>query len=263
MEFLGNISELEQNKNITIKFSGLKIPSHTDVFFRAKQDEILQQYKTARIFLRETETDNWEHWFQTDDLEYQEVLKLEYMGRMFESALMYYNIIIDLSWTICYASAEYGLYENNIVIDMSDMMNIEDAYKALRKTENSVYNPNSEDNPFEYLKNVCPEFRDAINLIIDFWKSFSNTNVRILYNYIKHKGKPLYVELKKLYGPKLMGLIKGNERYPTDKRDIQKVISLKDAIIELKEFDDKVLFPYIKELLKLLEVAVDPSPIVF
>lgn len=264
MKFYTDISELKQNQNVDIKVDGAKIPSHKDVFFRAKQNEIFEQYESARIFLRETETRDWNHWFQDANPKYQEVFELLFINRMFEVALMYYNIIVDLSWTLCYVSVEYAVYEKDKKpINMSNLMNIEAAYNALRKAENFVTNPDSNGNPMEYLKTRCPEFKDSIDLIINFWKEFSNSNIRNLYNFIKHKGKPLYEEVEKFRDGGFISLIIKNESYPTDIRDVQRVINLKDSIKELKEFDDKVLFPYIKKLLKLLEIAVDPSPFVF
>lgn len=263
MDFLTNIFELQQDKSVSINLNNVKIPTSVDVFFRAKQDEIFQQYESARMFLRETETENWDHWFQTDDHKYQEVFELLFMERMFEVALMYYNIIVDLSWTLCYVSAEYILYEKNKTIKMESIMSIDDAYDAMRRAENLVTNPNNEGNPFEYLKLMCPEFKDSIELIIGFWKSFRDTNIRALYNFIKHKGKPMYEEVEKFRPGKLLGLTIDNKNCPTDIHDVQKIINLKKSIMELREFDDKLLFPYIKRLFELLESAVNPSPFVF
>jgi len=55
----------------------------------------------------------------------------------------------------------------------------------------------------------------------------------------------------------------GNQDYPSDIRDVQRIISLEDGINELINFDDNQLFPYIKQLLELLKRAVDPSPMTF
>ncbi|AQS08360.1 hypothetical protein CLOBY_04510 [Clostridium saccharobutylicum] len=263
MNFLTNIFELNPHKDIKVKLLEVKMPHHKDIFFRAKQDEIFQQYESARIFLNETETKDWNHWFQNDDLKNQELFELLFMERMYEASLMYYNIMVDLSWTLCYVSAEYALYQKDNRINMNNMMNIEEAYDAMRKAENLVTNPNSEGNPFEYLKMMCPEFKQSIDLIIDFWKKFNCTNIRTLYNFIKHKGKPMYKEVNKFYSGRLMGLVREGKNYPTDIRDVQKEISLKESIEELKQFDDAILFPYIKELFRLLEIAVDPSPLIF
>jgi len=261
MVFSTDIFEL-QHKSKPFKLIGATIPSPQDVFFRSKQEEIFQQYESARIFLRETETDDWNHWFVTDNPEYQDVFQLLFKERMFEAALMFYNIIVDISWVLCYVSAEYAQYGKDESINFTSVMSIEDAYDLLRKAENSVTSPNSEDNPLGYLKIMCPEFIDSIDLVIDFWKRFSNHTIRGLYNFIKHKGKPLYSEIEIFKGPRFMGLIIGGKNCPSDIRDVQKVISLSDSIQELKEFDDNMLYPYVKELFASLERTLKPSPFI-
>ena len=143
------------------------------------------------------------------------------------------------------------------------MLPIEESYEMLRKTENGASTPHAEGNPFDYLRVMQPQFQDAIDLIVNFWKDFSNSNIRNLYNYIKHKGKPLYTEIEAKRGGKTMLLKIGNQDYPSDIRDIQRIISLEDGINELINFDDNQLFPYIKQLLELLKKAVDPSPMTF
>lgn len=120
---------------------------------------------------------------------------------------MFYNVIVDLSWTLCYVSAEYALYEKDETINFSGMLPIEEAYAALRKAENIVTNPNSPDNPFVYLKSMYPGFAPAIDLIIEFWKNFADSNVRGLYNYVKHKGKPLFDEIEEYRQGKITALM--------------------------------------------------------
>lgn len=107
---------------------------------------------------------------------------------------------------------------------------------------------------------MCPQFVEPINLIKEFWKSFNNSKIRKVYNFIKHKGKPQYEEVKV---QKVMGLIISGENCPTDIRDVQMVINLKSSIQELLEFDENVLFPYINNLYIFLEAVVNPSPFVF
>ena len=57
-------------------------------------------------------------------------------------------------------------------------------------------------------------------------------------------------------------LFVGNKKYPSDIRDVQRKESVEEGIRELIAFDDERLFPYIKELIQLLNNAVDPSPMV-
>lgn len=41
------------------------------------------------------------------------------------------------------------------------------------------------------------------------------------------------------------------------------MISVENGLKELIEFDNNLLFPYVKNLLGQLKVAVDPSPMAF
>lgn len=167
-----------------------------------------------------------------------------------------------MSWSLCYVSAEYAIYEKDNAIDITDMLNIEDAFARLREAENSVVGPGSQGNPFHYLRIMSPEFKEAIDLIIDFWSTFSNSETRKLYNYIKHKGKPLYEEIENFAPNRLLRLKLKNGECPVDIRDVQKKVNLKEAISDLLKFDDEILFPYIKKLFGLLEKAVNPSPLI-
>lgn len=262
LDFITDIFELYKHENRTINLIGVKLPSNQDLYFMSKKKEIFEQYQGARIFLKETQTKDWNHWFNPAG-EYQKIFEISFSQHFYEAALFYYNVIVDLSWTLCYVSAEYAIYNKNRAVDIHGIMPIEEAYKKLREAENSVTGPGSEGNPFEYLKAMQPNFSNAINLIIDFWKKFKDSTIRQNYNYIKHKGKPLYEELNTLRPGKLMGLQIKDEECPTDVRDVQLKINLMASTQDLKDFDDNILFPYIKSLFELLDKAVDPSPLIF
>ncbi len=262
MEFINDIHSLLPPRNVSFNFGNVKLPNNTAVFFRAKQQEIIEQYEAARSFLRETETDDWDHWFTSDE-KHHNIFELIYKSHFLEASLFFYNVIVDLSWTLCYVSAEYVLYEKDKTIDFSGMLPIEEAYAALRTAENLVTNPNCPNNPFAYLKNMCPEFTTAINLIIDFWHDFADSKIRKLYNFIKHKGKPNFQEIEAYKSGKVLGLTINNKEYPTDIREVQKEIGLCQTIHALHDFDDNILFPYIKELMYQLEQVIEPSPIIF
>lgn len=249
---------------------GTSLPNNQDMYFVSKWNELFERYSVARIFLRKTQEESWDYWFnRIDKPDVQKAVELIFKSNLYETALLNYNILVDLSWTITYVSAEYALYtfdNNGNVInseDISCMRTIEEAYELLRKTENGVLTPHAEGNPFTYLKKMAPEFSGAVDLIVDFWKNFSNSDIRKLYNYIKHKGKPIYKEIEELRGGKVMQLIINKDEYPSDIRDVQKIVELEQGINDLISFDDDVLFPYIKKLLKLLNEAVDPSPMAF
>lgn len=249
---------------------GVTLPTDRDMYFVSKWNELFERYSVARLFLRKTQEKNWDYWFvRVKDEDFQKAAELFFKANLYETALMNYNILVDLSWTITYVSAEYALYkfdkEGNIINaeEVSGMHPIEEAYKLLRKTEEGVSTPHAKGNPFDYLKAMTPEFSSAVDLIIDFWKDFSNSNIRNLYNYIKHKGKPLYRESEEILGKKAMQLWINNEEYPSDIRDIQKIISLENGIKELIDFDDNTLFPYIDCLIEKLKTAVNPSPMAY
>ncbi len=254
------------------KFSlvGTALPTNQDMYFVSKWNELFNRYCSARIFLRKTQESNWDYWFNPmEKPDVQRAMELIFKAELYETALINYNILVDLSWTITYVSAEYVLYsfdkDGNITNakDVYGMHPIEDAYDLLRKTENGVATPHAEGNPFHYLKMMLPDFSPAVDLIVDFWSRFSNSEIRGLYNFIKHKGKPLYSEIESLRGGKVMSISIDKRDYPSDIRDVQKIIELETAITELIGFDDNVLFPYIAKLIEMLNIAVDPSPMTF
>lgn len=269
MEFVTDISSLRPNLEKTFNLVETGLPTNIDVYFRAKQKEIIDQYYAARIFMREVETDDWNHWFKPlEDQQDNKAVKLIFSSYFYETALMYYNILVDLSWTICYVSAEFACTQNGKRIDFSGMKSIEEAAELLRKAENNVANPIAEGNPFNYLKKMCPEFSNAIDMVIEFWNKFGNSLIRNRYNFCKHKGKPAYTEIEGLRGPRLMGIYlqskdsNGKVQLASDIRDVRLQFSLKDAIDELRQFDDYALFPYIQGLFKELEDVLNPLPMI-
>lgn len=236
----------------TFKLEGTALPTNKDLYFRTKQREIIDQYAAARIFLNETEIEDWSHWFnQVDDERNNTAFKKIFTTYFYETALMYYNIVVDLTWTLCYVSAEFAISNSSNRVDFEGCKPIEEAYQLLRTAENSVTSPTAESNPFGYLQKMCPEYSKAIQIIIDFWNSFSSSAIRKKYNYCKHKGKPAYDEIEELRGKgRLFGIsiqpIGTNEtiQIASDIRDVQWVQSLTDNITELQRFDDEQLFPY-------------------
>ena len=262
MNFNTDIFDLSIYRHKKFNLIGARLPNVKDIFLRAKQEEIYQQYDSARIFLKETETEDWNHWIDTNNKKYQEASKIILKTRMFESSLMFYNIVVDLSWVLCYVSAEFAFYRKDEAINLCNMINIEDAYKILRQVERVVSSPNCDGNQFEYLKSICPDFLEPIELVIEFWNSFFDSDIRKLYNFIKHKGKPRYEELENLILYKSPELIINNEHYPMDISDVQMTISLNKFTRKLAEFDDNVLYPYIRKLYELLENVIEPSPFV-
>lgn len=261
---------IKPSHNKSFNLIGTKLPSNQDIYFVSKWHEVFDRYSTARRFLRKAKENNFDYWFNpVDNPTTQKSLELMFKADLFETSLINYNILVDLSWTWAYVSAEYVLYtfddEGNVTNakDVYGMHTIEDAYELLRKTENGVVTPHSEGNPFNYLKKMRPEFTEAMDIIIDFWKYFSNSNIRNLYNFIKHKGKPKYKEIEALRGGKVFSIHIGDREYPSDITDVQKIIELESNMDTLIAFDNEKLYPYIKKLLMSLKKAVQPSPFVF
>lgn len=266
MEFTTDVFSLRAPRKSSFSLGNATLPNSTDIYFRSKQEEIVEQYGTARIFMHQTETDKWDYWFnplEDDDL--QKAFQYKLIASFYETALMFYNIVIDLSWTMCYVSAEFACTAKGQRMTFGGMMPIEDAYNLLRNAEKNVTTPTAQENPFAYLKIMRPEFSTAIDLIVEFWNNFSDTPIRNTYNYCKHKGKPAYEEIEALRGPRFMGLyIKKTEgdmmQFPSDISDVQMKLSLEEEIQRLRVFDDERLFPYLQNLIIALEAAINPTP---
>ena len=264
MDFDSEIFDLAAPSSKKFDLLSTNWPTSTDLYFRSKQKEIIDQYAAARIFLRETETDDWKHWFsETEDKVANSAFKLIFTSYFFEIALMYYNIVVDLSWTLCYVSAEFACSHKGQRVNFSGMKSLDDAAILLRSAENNVTPPTAETNPFTYLKAMNSNFSKAIDLIIDFWNTFSSTTIRSWYNYCKHKGKPAYSEIEELRGGRLFETFieeasTGKKtQLATDIVDVQYLFSLKEGIEELHKFDNSVLYRYLKDLLNELEKVIN------
>lgn len=266
-------SILNPNKSASKAFKLIRtsLPTNQDLFFVSKWHELFDRYSSARLFIREAFKDkwsDWEHWFNLSGDKSDEIFKIIFKAELYETALINYNILVDLSWTITYTSSEYILYkfdsQGNVINaeEVRGLMPIDEAGEILRKLENNTTTPTADNNPFSYLKNTAPEFDKSVDIIVEFWKSFSRSNIRGLYNYIKHKGKPQYKELYDLSPGRFFSLNIDNKSYPSDIRDVQRIISLKAGLAELVKFDNEQLFPYLEELIIELNNAVNPSPMI-
>jgi len=153
-------------------------------------------------------------------------------------------------------------------VNVSGMKSVEESAELLRSAERNVTSPTVEENPFEYLKMMCPEFTPAIDQIIEFWIEFSSTEIRKRYNFCKHKGHPVYEEIEKLKPERMMGIYVENKesgevtQMASDISDMKYSFSLETAIVELQQFDDNVLFPYLDKLIKTIEEILEPSPMI-
>ena len=153
MEFNREVFDLMPPSRKTFNLVGVKIPNDKDIFFRAKQKETLDRYQAARRFMYELETNDWDHYFQKSPIDraniyFQNVLK----AQLYEAALLFYNTVVDLSWTACYVSAEYFIYLDGKPVEIEGISSIETAYTALRKAEGLVQHPGADGSSFTYLK---------------------------------------------------------------------------------------------------------------
>ena len=110
MEFNGDIHSLIRSSSKSFSLIGSRLPTSRDAYFISKRQEIIEQYAAARLFLGETETEDWDHWFnKLDDEQFQKIAQLTRRAYLYETALIYYNIVVDLSWTACYLASEFSL----------------------------------------------------------------------------------------------------------------------------------------------------------
>ena len=269
MIFTNDLHSLMRPSSRTFLLIGARLPTSRDAYYVSKRQEIIEQYAAARLFLGQTETTNWDYWFnRLSNENLQKITELTMQSYFYETSLMYYNIVVDLSWTACYLASEFSLAQRGERVHFGGIAPVEEAYSLMRKAENLVTSPTAEENPFGYLKRMCPEFSTAIDMIISFWESFMRSNVRQQYNYCKHKGKPSYSEITSIANPPLILSIHlesqdGNQvELASNSQDVRLRCSLVDSISELVSFDNEQLFPYIFNLFNELERVINPSPFI-
>ena len=287
MEFIDSaLEEFRQKRTGLISLSGMKLPVGNDVFFRAKQSELIAQYQGARIFLSQTGTTAWDYWFTKTEPTGEKTVQLienNYRAYFFETALLYYNIVVDLSWVMLYSAVEYRCVADGIAVDITGIQTINTAYDALRKLESITTAPiNAKTSAFQYLKKLYPKCECAVDMVSSFWSKFYDSEIRQLYNFCKHRGKSIYKEIADLQGgePFSIGIFQSPcveqqqgtsalafsgskyQKIVSDTHDVQKKVVLSEEIERLLKFDNETLYPYIKQLLVEIERIVKPSPLV-
>lgn len=194
--------------------------------------------------------------------------KTQMRADLYEAALLFYNSVVDISWAMCYLATEYLCVKNGQTVSIDGISPISVASARARELENLSQTPTARTNPLRYLKQVCPEFEEAIDLVDGFWNTFAETEVRKKYNYCKHKGKPTYQEIEDLNPSRTWEyiVVNGNtheiDRMPTAVSDVGYEVSLEESICELRNFDDQVLFPYIEKLITTIEHILQPSEMI-
>ena len=90
--------------------------------------------------MREALEDNWKYWFnRIKNEKVKKAVEYKFKAELYETALLSCNILVDLTWTWTYISAEYVLYsfdsEGNVTNakDVCGMHPIEEAYGIFRK----------------------------------------------------------------------------------------------------------------------------------
>ena len=197
VNFKYELDPLQHEKGFTFSWPGeMHFPTAKDVYFRAKQTELIMQYQSARTFLGLSQTEEWcynKPIKEAEDPKFLEILYIDYMSKLMEVALLYYNMVVDLSWVMVYVSVESFIYPQKDLppICIDNIMPIEDSFKTLREAEKFSIAPSKVTNPIHYIRKVAPQFNEVIQLVEAFWNRFSACNIRNLYNYIKHRGLPL------------------------------------------------------------------------
>lgn len=263
MKFKFKLDTFFNNEEIILNLNNTSLPTSTHVYYEAKKKELCEQYETARMFLKETELNDYKHWFKkSDDEKINNYLKLTYESIFYETAILYYNIVVDLSWCLFYVSVEYLVNTSTKTALIPQYQPIGEAYDTIRQLEKYVTNPSDESAPYKYFSNLNKSLTPIFNHVNDFWKSFSRSKIRDNYNYIKHKGKPIYNEITDLQDEQLLSIIVNNEEIPSKIEDVQMKLDLIPAIDELFKFDNDILYPYIKSLIELLDSFVKPSKLI-
>ena len=98
--FTGDIFEkIEPPHGVSFKIVETALPTNQDIYFVAKWHEIFERYTTARLFVRKALEDNWEYWFnRVDDEKVQHAIENKFKAELYETALLSYNILVDLTW---------------------------------------------------------------------------------------------------------------------------------------------------------------------
>lgn len=250
IKFVENVNKWGEESQRRLGRKVLK--TSKEIFFETKIEEIRRRYFSARLFLNQIDANICDYWYEpSENKDSNEFAKYSYNSIFLETAIIHYNIVVDLTWVLAYVVAEYAIYAKNNGKPISELISKIEIYDIIRKLENNVTNPTSEVNPFCYISKQDKKFVKIENYLLKFWEVINNTNIRKLYNFIKHKGTPQYCEfsseIKKNYSVYIEGV-----EFPTSINDIKMEISLYDTVKELNDFDNKILFPYCDELIKIL-----------
>lgn len=258
-------SVLYRPPGIKFKLTDLQLPTNHDWFFMSKCEEIFEQYNFARMYLEKSREECQEYWFPTQtDIKLNNFCNLTFRANLYETSLIYYNILVDLSWVLTKISLEYYSYifdKNDGVKEQTlftEPLSIEKAKELIRRAENETYSPTSSEF-YDYLRVQLPTLEYSIDMIKNFWILFKDSPIRNNYNYIKHKGKPIYDEILAIQDINFGNIYIKGIKVPSNIVDIQYKLNLESSIQELIDFDNDELYPYLTTLETVLEKFVNPS----
>ncbi len=255
MNFIGKIEVLfekycrEDNNNLINNF-----PNSREILFKYKAIEIVDIYFRARNFLEFNEIFDINQ--KVKDKNTKETIayyKEVYSNNSLDAALIYYNILIDLTWTI------FKLCTDNKIDTYTNISTKNCSVNELKGfteyCEKSTENPISEDMKqyLSYINKLSEKtkYNYIINKTInDINKTYyyvaEQTSIRKMYNAIKHR-KQIHYSSTTLKSPikfKLNGVSVAYSAY-----ELFEECNPDELKIMLNEFDNTILFPYIENLL--------------
>ncbi|MCI5938824.1 MAG: hypothetical protein SOU07_00490 [Bacilli bacterium] len=232
--------------------------------FKEKWHSIYYRYESARSMLILAKESGYDDLFKLVDIDEENKKYFQFQRQVdfYESALCFYNFLVDYSWQIAYFSYEYVAYIKNSQIDLTEPIDKKTASAILKKLEKCITQPLDNENPLAYFSRDN-DFKEIYDLIKSFFETFKNSNIRSNYNKIKHCGNFLYTESYEYTKmPFICSInIKGKD-IPSDIRDIQETTSLTVSINELINFDNNILYPYLVKIIELLNQYLNPSKLV-
>ena len=270
MIFKNDLNGLSLNDHVVRELnshSKINIPTGNQLYYAQKKLELFERYQTARMFMRMLDDKEILQYIASKICTSNHDLMIEGIKcDFYEAALFNYNIIVDMSWLLTLAAAEYIVYKDNESQEKPDFtllyecLKIKDAKDAIYKIESLSTSPEyNEKSLFKYLKKINIPYEYAINYVNEFWKTFQNDDIRHNYNYIKHKGKPIYYNEKIGDISKEWSIYDGDELISANIQDTRTSVNIDEEIKKLLKFDNDTLFPYIKKLESLLEKNIDIS----
>lgn len=168
-----------------------------------------------------------------------------------EIALIYFNITLELAWTVLEIFAHIIVPEIHCKNEL-EISIIEKAKEYLDYIESNVKAPNNDGTKraWEYYGQLSGNdvFRDTIAI----WEAYSNGEhlLRYRYNYIKHRGTYGFYEKTKPTPQFYMQ--KGDEHFLMDNNDTIEWLKLSTVQEQLQNFEIDELYPYIKNIMQTI-----------